>query len=104
MVAAGLEPLGLASLAVAVTVLVIVLKIGGGVLLAVGVQTRAAAGALALFTIAATLLYHTNWNGEGGQMQMIEVLKNLAILGGLMLYSGCWCKSCRIANGETTEA
>ncbi len=59
--------------------LVIALELGGGLLLVVGFQTRWVALALALFTVAASLIFHI---GDG---QMTMFLKNMAITGGLLL-------------------
>jgi len=58
----------------------------GGILLAVGYRTKAAAAALALFTVAATAVFHAFWAVPADQalMQSIHFMKNLAILGGLL--------------------
>ena len=64
--------------AFAVAVLVEVI---GGLALLVGFQTRIAAGALAIFTLAAAVLFHNNM---ADQNQMIHFLKNIAITGGLL--------------------
>lgn len=61
--------------------LAIAFEIGGGLLLVLGYQTRAAAVALAIFTVVATLGFHTNF---ADQNEMIMFLKNAAILGGLL--------------------
>ena len=63
-----------------VTVLVIILELGGGLLLLVGFKTRIVAFLLAIFTILAALLFHNNFSD---QTQMSIFLKNLAIAGGL---------------------
>ena len=62
-------------------------ELAGGVLLAVGYQGRLAAAALALFTVAATLLFHNFWAAPADQavLQMIMFLKNVAMVGGLLL-------------------
>lgn len=65
--------------------LVILVELGGGLLIALGYQTRLAAILLAGFTIAASLLFH--WK-PGDQMQTLFFLKNLAVAGGfLVLYA-----------------
>ena len=66
--------------------LVIVVELGGGVLLALGLWARAAAVALALFVVAASVVFHAFWAVPAEQMQaqMIHFMKNLAILGGLL--------------------
>jgi putative oxidoreductase len=50
----------------------------GAVALILGYKTRWGAGALAVFLVAATWVFHT------GPDQRIQLLKNLAILGGLL--------------------
>lgn len=61
---------------------VIVLEIVGGLMLIVGFKTRWTAMALAGFTVLATILFHFDFSD---QMQTILFMKNLAIIGGLML-------------------
>ena len=60
----------------------IALEVLGGLAVAVGVKTRYAAIALAIFTIATAVIFHRNF---ADQMQMIMFLKNIAIAGGLLL-------------------
>jgi putative oxidoreductase len=62
--------------------LVIVLEVLGGLALIVGYRTRLAALALAAFTLVAGVLFH--WQ-PGDQMQQIMFLKNLSMVGGLLL-------------------
>ncbi|MBP5993907.1 MAG: DoxX family protein [Candidatus Moranbacteria bacterium] len=85
-------PMSLASIAL---VIAIILKLGGGLMLLFNYHTSRAAWMLIAFTVGATLMYHMNWGGDGGQMQMTSFLKNLAIIGGLMLYAKCPCKRCK---------
>lgn len=62
--------------------LVILVEAGGGLALVIGWQTKLTAMALALFTLAAAVLFHNNF---ADQMQTILFMKNIAIAGGLML-------------------
>ncbi|MDH4274508.1 MAG: DoxX family protein [Gammaproteobacteria bacterium] len=62
--------------------LVIVLEVGGALALILGWQTRIAAFALGAFTLVAGVIFHGN---VGDQMQMIMLMKNIAITGGLIL-------------------
>lgn len=62
--------------------LVIALEIAGGVAVLIGLYSRLAAVALALFTLAAAVLFHGD---VGDRMQMIAFMKNVAITGGLLL-------------------
>ena len=59
----------------------IVVEVVGGLLLLVGYQTRIASLALAAFTLAAAVLFHSNF---ADQNQMIHFLKNISIIGGLL--------------------
>lgn len=61
--------------------------LGGGLLLLLGVREKLGATLLIFFLIPATLLYHSFWFMEGTvrDLQTIMFLKNLAILGGLLL-------------------
>lgn len=96
----GLTPWGLASMATLATVVAIILKLGGGLMLLFGYRTSTAAWMLIGFTVLATLMFHTGWSGDNGQMQMTQFLKNLAIIGGLMLFAHCPCRKCREACGH----
>ncbi|MCS7020653.1 MAG: DoxX family protein [Gemmataceae bacterium] len=68
----------------------IVLELVGGLSVLVGYKARLGAGLLIVFLIPATVIFHNFWAFEGQeqQMQMIMFLKNLAILGGLLLVVG----------------
>ena len=61
--------------------LVILVELGGGMLIAVGWQTRLAALALTGFCIAAALLFHTTFADRN---QLLHFEKDLAIAGGLL--------------------
>jgi len=65
-----------------VTVLVGLLELGAGLAVLTGFQTRIAASALAVFTLAATALAHLDFSD---QVQVLMLEKNLAITGGLLL-------------------
>ena len=73
----------------AMAVLAIIFELGGGILLIIGWQTRWAAWALILFTVVATFAAHRFWDFEAAQRtnQMTQFLKNLAIVGGLLMYA-----------------
>ncbi|TYO60927.1 DoxX family protein [Bradyrhizobium hipponense] len=58
-----------------------IVEVIGGLTLLVGFQTRLVAAALAIFTLAAAVLFHNNM---ADQNQMIHFMKNLAITGGLL--------------------
>lgn len=66
----------------------IALELIGGILLLAGLKTRWASLALILFMIPATLIFHAAFIGDPAQnqMQITEVLKNLAIIGALVKF------------------
>ncbi|MEQ1953289.1 DoxX family protein [Mesorhizobium sp. CN2-181] len=69
-------------LPVVAAVVVGLLEFFGGLAILVGFKARIAAIALAVFTIAASLVAHTNF---ADQIQLLMFLKNLSITGGLLL-------------------
>ena len=65
-----------------VAILVGLLELVAGLAIVVGFQTRIAALALALFTIGATLIAHTNF---ADMTQFLIFQKNFAVVGGLLV-------------------
>lgn len=64
-----------------------VAEVLGGLALVFGFLTRLAALGLILVLIPTTLLFHNFWTMEGAEAktQMVNFMKNLAILGGLAM-------------------
>jgi putative oxidoreductase len=64
-----------------------IVELIAGIALALGLKTRAAALALIAFTVIATLIAHRFWDYPEAQraMQQIQFMKNLAVIGGLLL-------------------
>jgi len=64
----------------------IVFLIVGGLSVLLGFRARIGAILLAIFLVAATLIFHNFWAApaEQQQQEMISFLKNLSILGGLV--------------------
>lgn len=60
----------------------IAVEILGGLSVILGLWARAGAAVLFVFLIPATLIFHTDFSQE---TQMIMFLKNLSIMGGLLL-------------------
>lgn len=60
----------------------IIIEIVAAVLIMIGFKTKWAALALFVFMIPTTLIFHTNF---ADQIQMIMFMKNLSIMGGLLL-------------------
>lgn len=67
--------------------LTIAVELGGGLMLAMGWKTRWAAAALFLFLIPTTLIFHQFWGIDPKlmQMQKVNFLKNVAIMGGMLM-------------------
>ena len=59
----------------------IALELGGGLMLAIGIQTRLVAALMAAFSIVTGQAFH---NAIGDQNQLIHLLKNIAMAGGLL--------------------
>ena len=68
-------------------VLTVVLEIGGGLALMAGFHARWAALLLALFTLLASVIFHNFWAmpAEQQMMQQLMFMKNLSVVGGLLL-------------------
>jgi putative oxidoreductase len=74
----------LASLALGITLLI---EIGGGLMVLTGFKARYAALVIAIWLVPVTLIFHKFWGipAADQQGQMINFLKNLAIMGGLLI-------------------
>lgn len=72
-----------------VAVLVGLLELVGGLAVLVGFQTRIAALALGIFTLAATAAAHLNWTGDAGMVQWMFFQKNLGVAGGFFVLAAC---------------
>lgn len=74
----------------------IVVEVGGGLALVAGFGTRFAALALALFTLAASVVFHNYWALPADQqmVQQLMFFKNIAVVGGLLTLAawgaGAW--------------
>jgi putative oxidoreductase len=83
----------------------ILFEIGGGLSILLGFKARLGAWALAFYLIPVSLIFHNFWafTGADQRMQMINFLKNLAIMGGLLLVAlrGAG-KPCIDGHGKTT--
>ena len=65
----------------------IAIELGAGLLLAIGWKARWAAFLIAVFTAIVTVFFHNFWAVPEAQkmMQQIQFMKNLAIIGGLLM-------------------
>ena len=68
-------------------VIAIAVEVLAGLALLFGFGTRFAALALALFTLAATFIFHNYWTMPADQamMQQLMFMKNIAVVGGLLV-------------------
>ncbi len=75
-------------------IIAIIIEVAGGLALIFGWQVRHAVRALVVYTVVATYYFHMNL---GDQAQMIAFMKNLAIIGGLLVTATTapGCKSSR---------
>lgn len=67
--------------------MVAAVEIVGGLMILVGLKARWAALALFAFTLVATLLFHNFWamSGDAFTQNLTQALKNLSIMGALLL-------------------
>jgi len=65
----------------------IAVELGAGLMLAVGWKARCAAVAIAVFTLAAAVLFHNFWTMTDQAMRTNQVMfmKNIAIIGGMLM-------------------
>jgi putative oxidoreductase len=63
----------------------ILIEVGAGIAVLLGLQARASAALLILYLIPVTLTFHNFWAYQGAehQMQLVNFLKNISIMGGL---------------------
>lgn len=70
-------------------VLVGLLELVGGLALVVGYRVRWVGLALALFALAASVLFHAYWSAPADQQMVAQLLfmKNMSVAGGMFLVS-----------------
>jgi putative oxidoreductase len=70
-----------------VTVLTILIELGGGLALAFGFLTRWAALGLAIFTVLAGVFFHNYWALPADQVANMQIhfWKNISIAGGMLM-------------------
>ena len=68
-------------------VIAIVVEVLGGLALLAGFGTRVAALVLAVFTVAASVIFHAYWAvpAEAQMVQQLMFFKNIAVVGGLLV-------------------
>lgn len=70
-------------------VIAIVVELGLGLLLLVGFKTRVSAIVLAIFTVAAAVMFHNYWSmpADKAFVNQLMFFKNIAIAGGLLAFA-----------------
>lgn len=70
-------------------VLAIIVELGFGLMFLVGFKTRISAIVLAVFTIAAAILFHNYWGmpADKAYVNQLMFFKNVAIAGGLLAFA-----------------
>jgi putative oxidoreductase len=68
-------------------IITIVFQLGFGAMILAGWKVRWAAGALLVWMVPATLIFHSFWDSPPAQApnEMFHFLKNVAVAGGLLL-------------------
>jgi putative oxidoreductase len=69
------------------TLLTIVIEVGGGLMILLGWRARLAAAVLFLWMIPVSFLFHNYWSMEGAAVMANKVnfLKNVALMGAMFL-------------------
>ena len=71
-----------------------IVEVGAALMIAANIGTRAGAVLLILFTIATIYYFHPFWTMTGAEREanMINALKNVSLIGGLMVFFvlGSW--------------
>ena len=73
--------------ATAAAAIAILIELAGGIMIIIGWQTKLAAAVQFAYLIPVTVLFHNFWAAppETHDMQAINFLKNVAIMGGLLI-------------------
>ncbi|HUL97065.1 MAG TPA: DoxX family protein [Usitatibacter sp.] len=68
-------------------IIAVLCELGGGLLLLAGFKARWAGLVLAIFTLAAGILFHDYWNADAAAKmgQQINFWKNVSIAGGMLM-------------------
>lgn len=87
--------------------LVAIVEIGGALMIAANIGTRAGAVLLILFTIATIYYFHPFWTMTGAEREanMVNALKNVSLIGGLLVFFvlGSWRPSAYGYDDPATE-
>lgn len=86
-----------ASMTSLVLVLVLIVEIPVALMYAYGYKFVKAGWVIIGFVVLVTIFYHNPWAGGTLNLaNLVQALKNLAIIGGIMATIGCYCGKCKI--------
>lgn len=96
----GEKGIPLAAVATAISILI---ELGGAIMIIIGWQTRLAAAIQFIYLIPVTIMYHNFWTAppQLRDVQQTNFLKNLAILGGLLILATRGAGASSIDEGST---
>ncbi len=83
-----------------VTILVILIEVPVALAFAYGYKIKETGYTLIGFTVLATLIVHKDYFGA----DMVMVLKNISIIGGLMAAIACTCTTCTVHKKKGHQA
>ena len=90
---AGLVGLGVVIVEIPITILYIA-----------GYKKNWTGGAIIAFTALVTLFFHNPFTANGFDfMQMVQALKNIAIIGGILATLDCVCTICKVGRSAVAE-
>ena len=93
-----------ASLAGLVGLAVVIIEIPIALLYVAGYKKNCTGGAIIAFTILVTIFFHNPFTPNGFDfMQMVQALKNIAIIGGILATLDCICTTCKIGRSAVVE-
>ena len=82
-------------------ILVVVIEIPIVILYILGYKKNWTGGAIIAFTVLVTIFYHNPWFSSQFQFsQLVNALKNIAIIAGIFATLDCFCKVCRVEKSE----
>ncbi len=80
---------------------VVLIEIPIAILYIIGFKKNWTGGALIAFTVLVTIFYHNPWYGPQFQFsQLVNALKNIAVIGGILATLDCFCKVCKLEKSE----
>jgi putative oxidoreductase len=90
-------------LAAVATAIAILIELGGAILIIIGWQTRLAANVQFIYLVFITFMYHNFWAAppQLHDVQLLNFLKNVGIMGGLLILATRGAGASSIDEGST---